>query len=59
MRFVGVVHNHPSGDPSPSRADITITRTIAEAGVAMGIVLHDHIIMGINGHVSLKAQGLI
>lgn len=55
----GLVHNHPSGDPSPSRADITITRTIAEAGLPMGIVLHDHIIMGINGHVSLKAQGLI
>jgi DNA repair protein RadC len=54
-----LVHNHPSGDPSPSRADITITRTIAEAGLPMGIVLHDHIIMGINGHVSLKAQGLI
>ncbi|USU04611.1 DNA repair protein RadC [Sphingomonadaceae bacterium OTU29LAMAA1] len=54
-----LVHNHPSGDPSPSRADIQITRTIADAGAAMGIVLHDHIIMGLNGHVSLKAQGLI
>ena len=54
-----LVHNHPSGDPSPSRADIAITRTIADAGAAMGIVLHDHIIIGLNGHVSLKAQGLI
>ena len=54
-----LVHNHPSGDPSPSRADITITRAIANAGTAMGIVVHDHIIMGLNGHVSLKAQGLI
>jgi len=54
-----LVHNHPSGDPSPSRADIQITRTIAEAGEPMGIVVHDHIIMGVNGHVSLKAQGLI
>jgi DNA repair protein RadC len=54
-----LVHNHPSGDPAPSRADIAITRTIADAGAAMGVVLHDHIIIGRNGHVSLKAQGLI
>jgi DNA repair protein RadC len=54
-----LVHNHPSGDPTPSRADIAITRTIADAGAAMGIVLHDHIIIGLNGHASLKAQGLI
>ncbi|MCP3734223.1 DNA repair protein RadC [Sphingomonas sp. RP10(2022)] len=54
-----LVHNHPSGDPAPSRADVAITRTIADAGAAMGIVLHDHIIMGAGGHVSLKAQGLI
>lgn len=54
-----LVHNHPSGDPAPSRADIAITRTIADAGAAMGIVVHDHIIIGRNGHVSLKAQGLI
>ena len=54
-----LVHNHPSGDPAPSRADIQITRTIADAGAAMGIIVHDHIIIGRNGHVSLKAQGLI
>ncbi|HEX8484630.1 RadC family protein [Sphingomonas sp.] len=54
-----LVHNHPSGDPSPSRADIDITRAIAEAGKRMGIALHDHLIMGTNGHVSLRAQGLI
>lgn len=54
-----LVHNHPSGDPSPSRADITVTRAIASAGEPLGIVVHDHIIMGRNGHVSLKAQGLI
>jgi DNA repair protein RadC len=54
-----LVHNHPSGDSTPSRADIAITRTIADAGAAMGIVLHDHIIIGLNGHASLKAQGLI
>ena len=54
-----LVHNHPSGDPSPSRADIDITRAIAEAGKRMGIAVHDHLIMGANGHVSLRAQGLI
>jgi DNA repair protein RadC len=54
-----LVHNHPSGDPSPSRADIEITRAIAEAGKRLGIAVHDHLIMGLNGHVSLRAQGLI
>lgn len=54
-----LVHNHPSGDPSPSRADIDVTRAIAEAGKRMGIAVHDHLIMGVNGHVSLRAQGLI
>ena len=54
-----LVHNHPSGDPSPSRADIEITRTIAEAGKRLGVAVHDHIIIGTAGHVSLRAQGLI
>jgi DNA repair protein RadC len=54
-----LVHNHPSGDPSPSRADIDVTRAIAEAGKRLGIALHDHLVMGANGHVSLRAQGLI
>lgn len=54
-----LVHNHPSGDPAPSRADIEITRNIAEAGKRLGIALHDHIIIGTKGHVSLRAQGLI
>ncbi len=54
-----LVHNHPSGDPSPSRADMEITRTIAEAGKRLGITVHDHIVMGIGGHASLRAQGLI
>ena len=54
-----LVHNHPSGDPSPSRADIEITRAIAEAGKRLGVAVHDHVIMGRHGHVSLKAQGLI
>jgi len=54
-----LVHNHPSGDPSPSRADIDITRLIAAAGKPMGIAVHDHLIMGTSGHMSLRAQGLI
>ena len=54
-----LVHNHPSGDPSPSRADIDITRAIAEAGRPMGVAVHDHLIMGANGHISLRAKGLI
>jgi DNA repair protein RadC len=54
-----LVHNHPSGDPSPSRADIDLTRNIAEAGKPLGIVVHDHIIIGTQGHSSLRSQGLI
>jgi DNA repair protein RadC len=54
-----LVHNHPSGNPEPSRADIEITRRIAEAGRLLGIVVHDHVIVGREGHVSLKAKGLI
>jgi DNA repair protein RadC len=54
-----LVHNHPSGSPQPSRADIQITNRIAEAGRLLGIVVHDHVIIGREGHVSLKAKGLI
>ena len=54
-----LVHNHPSGDPSPSRADIDVTRNMAEAGKRMGIAVHDHIIMGTSGHSSLRAMGLM
>ena len=54
-----LVHNHPSGDPSPSRADIDITRQVAEAGKRLGIAVHDHIILGAEGHTSLRAKGLI
>jgi len=54
-----LVHNHPSGDPSPSRADIEVTRNMAEAGKRMGIAVHDHIIMGTSGHSSLRAMGLM
>ncbi|RXZ64996.1 RadC family protein [Pelagerythrobacter rhizovicinus] len=54
-----LVHNHPSGNPEPSRADIQITQRIAEAGRLLGIVVHDHVIVGREGHTSLKAKGLI
>jgi len=54
-----IVHNHPSGSPEPSRADIDITNRIAEAGRLLGIVVHDHVIIGREGHVSLRAKGLI
>jgi DNA repair protein RadC len=54
-----LVHNHPSGSPQPSRADIQITQKIIEAGRLLGITVHDHVIIGREGHVSLKAKGLI
>ena len=54
-----LVHNHPSGDPTPSRADIEMTRQILDVARALGITLHDHIIVGRDGHASFKAQGLI
>lgn len=54
-----LVHNHPSGNPEPSRADIQITNRIAEAGRLLGITVHDHVIVGLDGHVSLRAKGLI
>jgi DNA repair protein RadC len=54
-----LVHNHPSGDHSPSRADIEITRQVAEAGKRLGIGLHDHIILGSEGHSSLRSMGVI
>ena len=54
-----LVHNHPSGDPTPSRADIDMTREIAKAAAPLGIAIHDHIVVGRKGHVSFKGQGLI
>ena len=52
-------HNHPSGDPTPSRADIEMTRQIIEAARPLGVTVHDHIIVGRNGHVSLRSLKLI
>lgn len=54
-----LVHNHPSGDPTASQADIAMTRQIIEAGKPLGILVHDHIIIGKNGHTSMKGQALI
>jgi len=54
-----LVHNHPSGDPHPSRADIDMTRRIMSAAEPFGIVVHDHIVIGREGHASFKGLGLI
>ncbi|APO88016.1 DNA repair protein RadC [Marivivens sp. JLT3646] len=54
-----LVHNHPSGDPTPSEADITITHQIAQALTVMGITLHDHLIIGKSRELSFRSEGLI
>ncbi len=54
-----LVHNHPSGDPSPSSQDIRLTRDLVEAGRHMKITVHDHFIVGAQGRTSLKASGLL
>ena len=54
-----LVHNHPSGDPSPSQADIQMTKAIIGIASPLGISVHDHIIVGKGGHASLKAMKLI
>jgi DNA repair protein RadC len=54
-----IVHNHPSGDPSPSQQDIRLTRDLIEAGRHMRISVHDHVIVGSQGRTSMKAMGLI
>ncbi len=54
-----LVHNHPTGDPTPSSADVQITRLVIEACRALGITVHDHIVIGREGHESLGELGLI
>jgi DNA repair protein RadC len=54
-----LVHNHPSGDPTPSSADIEMTKQVATIAKPLGVALHDHIIVGKDGHVSLKGLRLI
>jgi DNA repair protein RadC len=54
-----IVHNHPSGDPSPSSQDIRLTKDLIEAGRHMRVTVHDHVIVGSQGRSSMKAMGLI
>ncbi|WID97459.1 DNA repair protein RadC [Bosea vestrisii] len=54
-----LVHNHPSGDPTPSGADMRMTRELVDIAKPLGIAIHDHIIVGRDGHASFKGLGLI
>jgi DNA repair protein RadC len=54
-----IVHNHPSGDPKPSQADVKLSRELVEAGGHMKVAVHDHIIVGTQGRSSLRAMGLM
>jgi len=54
-----LVHNHPSGDPTPSRADIQMTKASIDIAGPLGIAVHDHIIVGKNGRASMKGLKLI
>ena len=54
-----LVHNHPSGDPTPSKADIAVTQDIKNAAAPLGVVLHDHLIIGRDQHVSFRDLKLI
>ena len=54
-----LVHNHPSGDPTPSKADIDMTRDITKAALALGITVHDHLVIGRKGHASFKSLNLL
>ncbi|MGH6992053.1 MAG: JAB domain-containing protein, partial [Caulobacteraceae bacterium] len=54
-----LVHNHPSGDPTPSAADRDMTRQVVEAGRALKIAVHDHLVVGREGVASFKALGLM
>jgi DNA repair protein RadC len=54
-----VVHNHPSGDPTPSKADIEMTREVQKAAATLGLSLHDHVVLARGRHTSLKSLGLI
>ncbi len=54
-----MVHNHPSRDPTPSKADIAMTKEIVAAAYKLGIAVHDHVIIGKTGHSSFKSMGLL
>ena len=53
------MHNHPSGDTTPSKADIAITKDIVNAGKPLGVTVHDHLIIGRGRHTSLRDMGLL
>lgn len=55
----GMMHNHPSGDPTPSRADIDMTKQVIEAARALSLTVHDHLIVGREGVASFKQLGLM
>ncbi len=54
-----LVHNHPSGDPTPSKADIDMTNEIKQSAAVLGVTLHDHIVIGRQGHASFRSLGLL
>lgn len=54
-----IVHNHPSGDPTPSKADIQMTKQLDEISKSLGIVLHDHLIIARGSEYSFKSEGLL
>jgi DNA repair protein RadC len=54
-----LVHNHPSGDPTPSEADISMTHQILDAAQVLGLTLHDHLIIGKSKELSFRAEGLL
>jgi DNA repair protein RadC len=54
-----LVHNHPSGDPTPSKADIAVTKDIVNAAKPLGVIVHDHVIIGRGRHTSLRDMGLL
>ncbi|MBO9547124.1 DNA repair protein RadC [Caulobacter sp.] len=54
-----LAHNHPSGDPTPSREDIAMTKSLAQAGKVLGVTIHDHVVIGAEGVVSFRASGLL
>jgi DNA repair protein RadC len=53
-----LAHNHPSGDPTPSKADIDMTKQIVEVATKLGVTVHDHIVLGRDGHLSMKSAGI-
>ena len=57
MRWL--LHNHPSGDPTPSRDDVEMTKRIVEAAKPLGLAVHDHVVIGSSGHYSFRAHGLL